>query len=336
MLRLRQWILRTKGIFLLTVVVTGCSSPLKPQRVAVDLNVASKGDVSHFSLRVSEPVAESAPEIAVKDSIPGKASEVVHLTDDLERKKQVETSIRLAREGAKKRLQRRLENAYLAELNKTIPDLESDLNTLYRSEHDRILLESDGPFQSYAERRGRLWARYILVLTTPDRRDRRYQSAGFIEPREATAQELKAQLDKMDEEYREVVRTEIGKVDRAHRQRLAELRESIEKQRTEIIASAEAEASKQVETELVQLNQFLDAAEPITLPATPAAGSNKSLKVQTATSQLPAGKLLDPTALARHDATIWGKVSGYDVVFDGTAPDRTKEFMQWRRQKLGH
>lgn len=330
---------RNRSLFWIAILTAGCAQPrVQPAFVDVDRVLATvpidKPDV------VNTPTV-AAPVAAQSASVPATPAREVRAADTEARRQAILKLIAQNKQIAESELAKRLREAYLSDVDR----LESDLLAGLDDRKRELMTATFGAlrpiFEEYARRRTHplirisLWAGF----PDPDPNSRRPVPEGdpVNERRTREVMTLREDLKKTEAWYQGRIDEALQRADEQISQEILSLRIELEKQRLEAEARARREAAEQVKLELADIKPSKVQTDSLRLSGSP--GATVSVPGGGKPRLIPAGP--DPSATIRKqtraqievDAKVWASVTGYALSTQKTDPDKTNEFLAWRRRR---
>jgi hypothetical protein len=241
-----------------------------------------------------------------------------------------------ARRRAEHELQTRLRGVYLAQIERTQEDAFSraqpDIERKLKAAQERRL----AAFQAYADQRGALMTRLVLLTGFPDPDpDSRQPVPSGAGPagRRKLADDIRSQIRALDAKYDASVRQLFAEAEASRDQALTDIQAQFVKARDQAETDAEAEAK----TEMAKVGNELKEALAGRHIAAMAAVTGRKVQPPTLppavdtplTTPGPSSSALFQQA--RDQVSIWMALKGYRQV---TSPrdgrDGTDEFLKWR------
>jgi hypothetical protein len=293
----------------------------------VDLSQIARADFSSppTALKTTTP----APSNGVIPALPGRTAGA---SGDADRRKRVEAAVAEARDQARTQLEQRLLGAYLAELQRERTSKLQDLEDANRDQISKSYDQTRALFETYARERGPLVIRKNLLFEHPNRK--RLDFLGVRPKRDESAKSIQAEIDKLDARYRSEVKTLYDGLQQQYGSDIAKLETEIETKRRALLTKANDEARRQAQQEIVALEGLEKSSPALQLPGAAA----KSARVQASSATLPGSVTIEPSLEPkdlRIQAEVWAAVNGYTLSESPSAPDRTEEFKNWIKLRLG-
>lgn len=322
---------------IVVAISAGCAQPrVQPAFVDIDRVVPK-------SSAVGPSVVPGAPDIKIDSSasIQSTPGMQVRGANTDARRAAILQLIQENRRIAENELAERLREAYLNAVDRTEAELFSDLDERKKELLNATFASLRPIFERYAERRAQPLFTIGLFAGYPDpdpksRRPLPEADKFMLEQAKQTASSRK-QLEVAEEWYQGQVSAVLSNTDERIAQQILNLRIELEKQRLEAESRARQEAAAQVNTELAEINPSLAQTSPLNLK--PSAGQSISVRatnsplVLTPPPDRSATILAQAREQARLDATVWAATVGYRLTESRGAPDKTEEFLEWRRKR---
>lgn len=329
--------MRAAIVFIVGLLAAGCAQPrVQPAFVdyaRVTANLAPSGPA----------VLPQSPDVSIdtQGSIAPRAGEVVRSANNEARRAAILQLIAENRLIAENDLAERLREAYLAEVDRLESEMLGDLD-----ERRKKLLESTFAslrpiFEEYAQRRTAPLVRLSLYagFPDPDPNSRRPlpEAEKFALARAKDAVDKRKQLQQIEAWYQAQVEGALQKASDDISEQIVNLRIELERQRLDAETRARREAAAQVNTELADINPSLAQSAPLVLKASPGetvrVASGRSPLVISPPPDRSATILRQAREQARLDAKVWAATEGYRLSESRSAPDKTDEFLAWRRKR---
>lgn len=330
---------RSRSSLLFVLFLAGCAQPrVQPAFVDVDRVLASIPVAADKSVATPAPTAPVASQTA---TIPATPAQTVRGVDTEARRQAIIRLIAENRQIAESELARRLREAYLSDVDR----LEADTLARLDERKRELMTATFGAlrpiFDEYAQRRTRpviriaLWAGY----PDPDPNSQRPLPTAdkYNTKRTQEVVDLRQDLKRTEAWYQAQVSTALDRADSQISEEILAFRIDLERQRVEADARARREASAQVQLELADIKPGKVQTEPLIL----AGSKGATVAIPGGSRPRPAPQVPDPSATIRNqtraqimlDAKIWASVTGYALSTKRGDPDKTNEFLSWRRRR---
>ncbi|MBS1716975.1 MAG: hypothetical protein JSS72_04500 [Armatimonadetes bacterium] len=313
-------------------LVCGCGKSTSQQVVFVDLDQIAPRQIQLPPAKTLGAITvpgdpgitlPALPARTVKNKINGSE---VDISGFLEKRKQ----------KVLKQLTRRLSNIYQsrlasaeAEQRQAMTAKQQEISLTYRARLRSL-------FDQYAEKRGPIVARLAFMVGFPEPRNRgqaRPETKGAVaEQRRTEIRSLRAKLAQIEKDYKQGSATLILERQNALDLPSLEFSKAVEQARIKADSEAQADAEKQVQLLLSDLQAPALKGSEIQIPAAPEARSGA-----IPGSTLPAVPIEgdSPQVFTKEDLraelNIWLGINGYRLGKAGDGLDKTKEFKEWRQ-----
>lgn len=329
--------MRTAILAIVVVFAAGCAQP-RVQPAFVDIE-----RVIGKPIATGPKVVPNMPDVKIDSSasIQSAPGQIVRGTNNEARRAAILELISENRLIAENDLAARLRDAYLSEVDRAEADMLSELDERKKTMLSATFGSLRPIFEEYARRRTPPLVRVSLYAGFPDpdpKSQRPLPEADkFALKRAEETVALRKRLDETEAWYQAQVEGVLTKANEQIAEEIVMLRIELEKQRLEAELRARREAAAQVNTELADINPSLAQTAPLTLKPSAA----KTVAIKSGRSPLTITPPPDRSATilgqareqARLDAKVWAATTGYLLTESRSAPDKTDEFLAWRRKR---
>ncbi len=257
-----------------------------------------------------------------------------------------EQLLRQNRLRAYRDLEARLRDVYLSEVHRA-EQAQIDLLTPSRTQAEQDARQKlRDLFDRYASQRGPLVTQIALIAGFPDPDPKSRMQPVLDNPltrfRMGTAKRLRSQIDDLDKQYDVEARRILLGLDQQADAELTRIKAEMEVARGNAEVQARKEAAKQVRVIERNIGASLASEGNTVLPAISGkTAPGSAVPIPLAQPRTEAPKAMDDSAarqkLLSDELAIWLAVNGYrQEVSRDKAPDRTAEFIEWRKtHRLG-
>lgn len=329
---------RPAAVWLAAMVALGGCASTRPPLVYVNLDRAAVS--SSVDLNIDVPSQPPAAPGATSARLEPLGARKLDFSGNASRLAKVQEEVRIAQEETIRQLTSELRQTYLKEVDELERLRLSEIDTARRTAFDAAWVKLRARFIEYAEARGpdairmAVFAGFPVAATAPLRE---YAWNNAAKRQIADAGKLKIKLDALKKAYDADAAEIIGAAQEDVAAILSQIRVEMEQKRAAAEARARDEADQQA-TELVKdLESVLSGKSEVTLPPRP--GVNVSTRAAAA---LPKPPVIDTKAAqplvrrsreaVRSEAEVWASLHGYQLTTEPGSPDRTDEFLEWRKR----
>lgn len=329
-----SWTLAAAGI----AVITGCAQP-RVQPVFVDLDFIARAKIPpHTVVSLPNP---GPVQIAATANLPAAPGQEIRGASTDARRQAVVELIAENRQLAESELAARLREAYLSEVDRSEQEMLGNLAGRKREMMEAAFARIRPLFDDYANKRAPKVVKLSLYVGYPDPDPQSARpiptTIKYLEKRARDSVTLRKDLQAIDAEYRARVNAEINQADEEVASEIVTLRIELEKQRIGAEERARREAAEQTKLQLADINPTLGARKPLDLRAS--AGAKVTIQSTPKPLIVSPLSVQDATIFAQArqeaelDAKVWAATTGYVLTSSSIEPDKTNEFLIWRRKR---
>lgn len=329
-------------ILILGILATGCGRESTLSTAYLDFDrVAAADPLSRAD--ATPPPKPPAPIPATETRIQALPARQLDFSENKARLAKVTAAVEESRNLTIREIARKLGEAYLREVDAVEAKRLGEVDPIRDAALAKAWSQVRSRFMTYADNRAPHAITVALFSGWPDTESSANQVAGESEIARkrqlARAQVSRAKLADLDADYERDVRKLLAGYDDEVADAITEIRVEIEKMRADAEARAQADALAQVAKQTQEIESVLSGKAEVVLPARP----GRTAKTPAGAPIAAAPELRFPTLVetnrmrleaVRSDAKIWAAHFSVRLVDSPRgAPDRTAEFIAWRKQR---